>query len=55
MNAVDTVISAFKMAQKARSITQKLIFHSDLGVQYTCHEFSSILEKNPLIIGSMSR
>jgi len=55
MNAVDTVISAFKMAQKARPITQKLIFHSDRSVQYACYEFSSMVEKNPLIIRSMSR
>ncbi len=55
LNAVDTVVSAFKMAQKARPITQKLIFHSDRGVQYACHEFRSMLEKNPLIIRSMSR
>jgi len=50
MNAEDTLISAFKMAQKVRPIIQKLIFHSDRGVQYACHEFSSMLEKNPLII-----
>ena len=34
---------------------QKLIFHSDRGIQYACNEFRCLLEKNPLIIRSMSR
>lgn len=55
MKAVDTVIPAFKMAIRTRPITQKLIFHSDQGVQYACNEFRYLLEKNPLIIRSMSR
>lgn len=55
MKAIDTVIPAFKMAQSRRPITQKLIFHSDRGVQYACHEFRELLEKNPLIIRGMSR
>jgi putative transposase len=53
--AIDTVIPAFKMAQKTRPVTQKLIFHSDRGIQYACNEFRCLLEKNPLIIRSMSR
>ena len=55
MKAVDTVIPAFNMAQKNRPITQGLIFHSDQGIQYACHEFRNLLEKNPLITRSMSR
>jgi len=55
MKAIDTVIPAFKMAQKRRPITQELIFHSDQGVQYACNEFRCLLEKNPLITRSMSR
>lgn len=55
IKAADTVIPAFKMAQGRRPITQKLIFHSDRGVQYACNEFRCLLEKNPLIIRSMSR
>ena len=55
MKAIDTVIPAFKMAQKTRPITQQLIFHSDRGIQYACNEFRCLLEKNPLIIRSMSR
>lgn len=55
MKAVDTVIPAWKMAQKNRTITSKLIFHSDRGIQYACNEFKSLLEKNPLVVRSMSR
>ena len=45
MKAIDTVIPAFKMAQKTRPITQQLIFHSDRGIQYACNEFRCLLEK----------
>lgn len=55
MKATDTVIPAFKMAQIKRPIVQQLIFHSDRGVQYACHEFRLLLEKNTFIIRSMSR
>jgi len=55
MKAIDTVIPAFRMAQKNRPIAQELIFHSDRGIQYACNEFRSLLERNPLIIRSMSR
>jgi len=55
MKAIDTVIPAFNMAKKNRPITQDLIFHSDQGIQYACHEFRNLLEKNPLITRSMSR
>ena len=55
MKAIDTVIPAFKMAQKKRPITQELIFHSDRGIQYACNEFRCLLEKYPLIVRSMSR
>ena len=55
MKAIDTVIPAWKMAQKNRNITAELIFHSDRGIQYACNEFKSLLDKNPLVIRSMSR
>ncbi|MBB2950747.1 DDE-type integrase/transposase/recombinase [Sphingobacterium sp. JUb56] len=55
MKANDTVLPAFKMAQSRRPVTRQLIFHSDRGVQYACNEFRGLLEKNPLIIRSMSR
>ena len=43
------------MANRNRSITQKLIFHSDRGTQYACNEFNKILKANNLIVQSMSR
>lgn len=55
MKAAETVIPAFKMAQKNRPIIQELLFHSDRGVQYACNEFRDLLGKNVLIIRSMSR
>ncbi|MBE8719736.1 hypothetical protein C4F40_03215 [Sphingobacterium sp. Ka21] len=55
MKAADTVMAAFKMARKNRPIAQRIIFHSDRGVQYACNEFRLLLEENPLIIRSMSR
>jgi putative transposase len=55
LKAIDTVIPAWKMARKNRSITSELIFHSDRGIQYACSEFKSLLDKNPLVIRSMSR
>lgn len=55
MKAIDSVIPAFKMAQKNRPLTQELIFHSDQGIQYACNEFRTLLEINSLITRSMSR
>lgn len=55
MRATETVIPAFKMAQRNRPITTELLFHSDRGVQYACNEFRNLLEKNLLITRSMSR
>ena len=55
MKAIDTVIPAWKMAQKNRIIASKLIFHSDRGIQYACNEFRSLLDKNTFVIRSMSR
>jgi putative transposase len=55
MKATDTVIPAWKMAQKNRTIITELIFHSDRGIQYACNEFKNLLGKNPLVIRSMSR
>ena len=55
MKASDTVIPAWKMALKNRIITSELIFHSDRGVQYACHEFRNVLSTNNLVTQSMSR
>lgn len=41
------VIDAFEKAQKGRKIENGLIFHSDLGSQYTSNEYENfLLEKN---------
>ncbi len=53
--AKEIVIQAFKMAQRNRPIIRELLSHSDHGVQYACNEFRNLLEKNLLIIRSMSR
>lgn len=55
MKAIDSVVPAFKMANRNRPVTQQLIFHSDRGIQYACNEFKELLEKNPFITRSMSR
>lgn len=55
MKATETVVPAFKMAQKNRPIIRKLLFHSDRGIQYACNEFKYLLNKNPLLTRSMSR
>jgi transposase InsO family protein len=36
-------------------IARKLIFHSDRGIQYACHEFTNLLSANKLVERSMSR
>ncbi len=55
MKAIETVMPAFKMAQKNRPITEEMLFHSDRGVQYACNEFKNLLDKYPLVKRSMSR
>jgi transposase InsO family protein len=57
MMAKDTSVAAFKMALQNSSITtnQKLIFHSDRGIQYACEEFTNELSKHKNIERSMSR
>lgn len=57
MKARDTSIAAFKKAQLNRPLVrnQKLLFHSDRGIQYTCKDFVRILAKSNQISQSMSR
>ncbi|CAI2768742.1 IS3 family transposase [Flavobacterium collinsii] len=57
MKTMDTTIAAFKQALRNRPLTsnQKLIFHSDRGIQYACKDFVSILIKSNQIAQSMSR
>ena len=45
MKAIDTTIAAFKQALRNRPLirNQKLIFHSDRGIQYACRGFVSEL------------
>lgn len=50
-----TAITAWKMAVSNRPITRKLIFHSDRGIQYACHEFADLLSSYKLVERSMSR
>lgn len=42
----ELVMSAFKKAKIARGITEGMIFHSDLGSQYTSNEYENLLGKN---------
>ena len=39
----ELVISAFEKAKVARGVTKGMIFHSDLGSQYTSNEYEKIL------------
>ncbi|TDX11231.1 IS3 family transposase [Flavobacterium sp. S87F.05.LMB.W.Kidney.N] len=57
MKAIDTTIAAFKQALRNRPLirNQKLIFHSDRGIQYACKAFVYILSKSNQITQSMSR
>jgi len=55
MRADQTVIPAWRQACQKRAIDQKLIFHSDRGIQYACEEFCQLLEARPLARQSMSR
>ena len=42
----ELVMSAFKKAKIARGVTEGMIFHSDLGSQYTSNEYENLLGKN---------
>ena len=42
----ELVMSAFKKAKIARGVTKGMIFHSDLGSQYTSNEYEKILLEN---------
>lgn len=55
LKAVYTTIPAWKMAIRNRVITGKLIFHSDRGIQYACHEFTNLLSWYKNVERSMSR
>lgn len=57
MKTNETTVPAFRMAKINRPLQadQKLIFHSDRGIQYACEEFVSELNKHSNIERSMSR
>jgi transposase InsO family protein len=55
LKAEATVIAAWLMAVLNRPVTEKLIFHSDRGVQYACGEFTSLLKSYRNVKQSMSR
>lgn len=54
MTAAETIVAAWKMAIKNRSVKEDMIFHSDRGVQYASNEFRVLL-KTGKIRQSMSR
>jgi transposase InsO family protein len=55
MKAIDTIIPSWEKALANRPIQNKLILHSDRGVQYASHEFRERLKKKVLVVQSMSR
>lgn len=57
LKAIDTSVAAFKKALLNRPLVsdEKLIFHSDRGIQYASRIFVYILTKNSMILQSMSR
>lgn len=55
LQAIFTTIPAWRMAIKNRPVKDHLIFHSDRGIQYACHEFTNLLSCYLLVERSMSR
>lgn len=55
MTARNTTVAAWKMALRNRPPSKKLIFHSDRGVQYACHDFADLLDSYKCVERSMSR
>jgi transposase InsO family protein len=55
LKAAYTTVPAWRMAVRNRMITQKLILHSDRGIQYACYEFANLLSSYKLVERSMSR
>lgn len=55
MTAEKTIRAAWKMAVRNRPISEKLVFHSDQGVQFACKEFTGLLKSYSRVTQSMSR
>jgi len=53
--AEKTTVAAWKMAVVNRPPSKKLIFHSDRGIQYACHDFVNLLDSYKCVERSMSR
>ncbi|SHN75271.1 Transposase InsO and inactivated derivatives [Flavobacterium fryxellicola] len=55
MSTQDTILSAWRMAIRNRTVHAGLIFHSDRGVQYANNKFARVLNSYKKITRSMSR
>ena len=55
MSTDETVLSAWKMAVKTRSIEKGLIFHSDRGIQYANRKIANVIDSYKTVRRSMSR
>lgn len=55
MTAENTAIKAWRMAVKNRPPVDKLVFHSDRGIQYACGDFTKLLDSYKNVERSMSR
>lgn len=55
MSTQDTILSAWRMATRNRTVEAGLIFHSDRGVQYANNKFANVLNSYKKITRSMSR
>ena len=55
MTAKNTTINAWKMAVTNRPAIEKLLFHSDRGIQYACEDFTKLLDSYSTVERSMSR
>ena len=55
MTAENTSITAWKMTVSNRPPSEKLLFHSDRGIQYVCHAFTNLLSSYSCVERSMSR
>lgn len=55
MSAENTSVAAWRMAINNRPPSEKLIFHSDRGIQYACQVFTDLLGSYKNVERSMSR
>jgi transposase InsO family protein len=55
MTGENTTVKAWQMAVTNRPPSEKLIFHSDRGIQYACSEFANLLDSYSCVERSMSR